>query len=83
MISCRSPELDPVEARRGLFAFDAGHLMKCPGCGDLSDMRDLNRALAHLHDADIEISEGERHHAAVERRQTKTGDRAAPQGAKA
>jgi hypothetical protein len=34
------------------------HEMKCPGCGQWFDMRDLKQALAHLHDADVEICEG-------------------------
>jgi hypothetical protein len=32
--------------------------MKCPGCGQRFDIRDLGQMLAHVHDAEIEISEG-------------------------
>ena len=31
--------------------------MKCPGCGQRFDMRDLDQILLHFHDAAIEISE--------------------------
>jgi hypothetical protein len=31
----------------------------CPICGALIDMRDLSRLLAHVHDAEIEIGEGQ------------------------
>jgi hypothetical protein len=37
---------------------EADHFMKCPGCGEWFDMRDLARMLAHVHDAEIEIGEG-------------------------
>jgi hypothetical protein len=36
----------------------ADHFMKCPGCGEWFDMRDLGQILVHVHDAEIEISEG-------------------------
>ena len=32
--------------------------MKCPGCGQRFDMRDLDQIPLHVHDAAIEISEG-------------------------
>ncbi len=32
--------------------------VKCPGCGQWFDMRDLRQMLAHVHDAEIEIGEG-------------------------
>jgi hypothetical protein len=32
--------------------------MKCPGCGEWFDMRDLAQAFSHVHDAEIEIFEG-------------------------
>ena len=35
---------------------EADHFMKCPGCGQWFDMRDLGQALAHVHDAEFEIS---------------------------
>ena len=31
--------------------------MKCPGCGEWFDIRDLKQVLAHVHDAEIEIKE--------------------------
>jgi hypothetical protein len=30
-----------------------------PACGERFDMRDLGQVFAHVHDADIEISEGD------------------------
>jgi hypothetical protein len=32
--------------------------MKCRGCGEWFDMRDLKQMSAHVHDAKIEIGEG-------------------------
>jgi hypothetical protein len=37
---------------------EADHFMKCPAYGQRFDMRDLTQVLAHVHDAEIEISEG-------------------------
>jgi hypothetical protein len=37
---------------------EAGHFMKCPGCGQWFNMRELGQVLAHVHDAEIEIGEG-------------------------
>jgi hypothetical protein len=37
---------------------EADHFMKCPGCGEWFDMRDLDQLLEHVHDAEIEICEG-------------------------
>jgi hypothetical protein len=31
--------------------------MKCPGCGEWFDMRDLAQVLAHVHGEEIEIGE--------------------------
>jgi hypothetical protein len=42
----------------GVAATEADHFMKCPGCGEWFDMRDLGQLLAHAHNAEIEISEG-------------------------
>jgi hypothetical protein len=43
----------------GIAKNEADHLMKCPGCGQWFDMRDLAQQVAeHIHDAEIEISEG-------------------------
>jgi hypothetical protein len=32
--------------------------MKCPGCDQWFDMRDLGEVLANVHDQEIEIGEG-------------------------
>ena len=37
---------------------ESDHFMKCPGCGEWFDMRDLAQVLSHVHDAEIEIVEG-------------------------
>jgi hypothetical protein len=37
---------------------EADHFMKCPGCVEWFDMRDLDQLLEHVHDAEIEICEG-------------------------
>jgi hypothetical protein len=42
----------------GIAETEADHFMNCPGCGEGFDMRDLAQVLAHIHDAEIEISEG-------------------------
>ena len=42
----------------GIAKTEADHFMKCPGCGQWFDMRDLGQLLVHVHDAEIEISEG-------------------------
>ena len=42
----------------GMAETEADHFMKCPGCGEWFDMRDLDQLLAHVHDAEIEICEG-------------------------
>jgi CRISPR/Cas system type I-B associated protein Csh2 (Cas7 group RAMP superfamily) len=42
----------------GIAKTEVDHFMKCPGCGEWFDMRDLGQVLAHVHDAEIEISEG-------------------------
>jgi hypothetical protein len=33
------------------------HLMKCPGCDEWFDMRDLDQVPKHIHDGDFEIRE--------------------------
>jgi hypothetical protein len=35
------------------------HLGICPICGALVDMRDLGQVLAHVHDTEIELIEGD------------------------
>jgi hypothetical protein len=42
----------------GIVETEADHFIKCPGCGEWFDMRDLGQVLAHVHDQEIEISEG-------------------------
>jgi hypothetical protein len=42
----------------GVAETEADHFMKCPGCGEWFDMRDLGQLLAHIHDQEIEIGEG-------------------------
>jgi len=37
---------------------EAGYFEKCPECGEWFDVRDLDQVLTHVHDAEIEISEG-------------------------
>jgi len=41
----------------GVAQTEADHFMKCPGCGEWFDKRDLGQVLAHVHDAKIEIVE--------------------------
>jgi hypothetical protein len=42
----------------GVAESEADHFGNCPVCGVLFDTRDLGLLLAHVHDAEIEISEG-------------------------
>lgn len=42
----------------GVAQSETDHFMRCPDCGQWFDMRDLCQALAHVHDAEIEIIEG-------------------------
>src|SRR6267378_4528457 len=42
----------------GVAKTEADHFGNCPVGGALVDMRDLAQILAHVHDAEIEISEG-------------------------
>ncbi len=42
----------------GIAETEADHFMKCPACGQWFDMRDISQMLVHVHDAEIEISEG-------------------------
>ena len=39
----------------GVAETDADHFMKCPGCGQWFDMRDLGEVIEHVHDQDVEI----------------------------
>jgi hypothetical protein len=32
------------------------HFMKCPGCGEWFDMRELGEVVKHVHEADFDIS---------------------------
>jgi len=38
---------------------EADHFGNCPVCGALLDMRDLAQMLAHVHEQEIEIIEGD------------------------
>jgi hypothetical protein len=42
----------------GIGETEADHFGNCPVCGALIDMRDLGQILAHMHDAEIEVGEG-------------------------
>ena len=42
----------------GVANTEADHFGNCPVCGAYIDMRDLGQVLAHVHDAEIEISAG-------------------------
>jgi hypothetical protein len=53
----RIPRYTGVDAD-GVAETEADHFMECPGCGEWFDMRDLDQMLPHVHDAEIEISEG-------------------------
>ena len=37
---------------------EADHFGNCPVCGAYLDMRDLGQLVLHMHDQEIEISEG-------------------------
>ena len=43
----------------GVAKTDAANFGNCPVCGALLDMRDPAEVLAHVHDAEIEIGQGE------------------------
>jgi hypothetical protein len=42
----------------GVAETEADHFMKCPACARRFDMRDFGQVAEHVHDAEIEISEG-------------------------
>jgi hypothetical protein len=42
----------------GIAETEADNFMKCPGCGEWFDMRELGQVIQHVHDAEIEIGEG-------------------------
>lgn len=42
----------------GVARTESDHFMKCPGCGQWFDMRDLAQVFSHVHDAEIEMVEG-------------------------
>jgi uncharacterized C2H2 Zn-finger protein len=39
----------------GIAQTEADHFMKCPGCGQWFDMRDLSEVIEHVHDEDVVI----------------------------
>jgi hypothetical protein len=43
----------------GVAQAELDHFGNCPVCGALVDMRDLSQVLAHVHDTEIEIGEGD------------------------
>jgi hypothetical protein len=54
---------DGIPRNRGIDAdgigeTEADYFGNCPVCGALIDMRDLGQILAHMHDAEIEVGEG-------------------------
>ncbi len=42
----------------GVAQTEADYFEKCPACGEWFDTRDISQMLVHVHDQDIEISEG-------------------------
>jgi uncharacterized C2H2 Zn-finger protein len=36
---------------------ESDHFMKCPGCGQWFDMRDLGEVAKHVHDGEFEVGE--------------------------
>jgi hypothetical protein len=43
----------------GVAQTELDHFGNCPVCGALVDMRDLAQVLAHIHDEEIEIGDGD------------------------
>jgi uncharacterized C2H2 Zn-finger protein len=43
----------------GIAQAEANHFMKCPGCGEWFDLRDLGQIIRHVHDPEIEIIDGD------------------------
>ena len=41
----------------GLAKSESDHFMKCPGCGQWFDMRDLVEVAQHVHDGEFEVGE--------------------------
>jgi hypothetical protein len=41
----------------GIAKTEVDHHMRCPGCGEWFDMRDLDQVAMHIHDGDFEIGE--------------------------
>jgi hypothetical protein len=41
----------------GVAETETDHFMKCPGCGEWFDMRELDQLLKLVHDSEIEICE--------------------------
>jgi len=67
------PIVDIFADPDGVAETEADHFMKCPGCGEWFDMRDLDQLLAHVHDAEIEIKESPRSRRANECNDTVAG----------
>jgi hypothetical protein len=49
----------PASMRMASAETEADHFGNCPVCGTLLDMRDLAQMLAHVHEQEIEIIEGD------------------------
>ena len=49
----------PARDADGIAKTEADHFMKCPGCDQWFDMRDLGQVIEHVHDdSEIEVTEG-------------------------
>ncbi len=46
--------MKPGRDADGIERTEAEHHMKCPGCGQWFDMRDLKHVSEHIHDGDFE-----------------------------
>jgi hypothetical protein len=52
------PRYTGVDADR-VAKTETDHFGNCPVCGALVDMRDLEQVLAHVHDAEFKICQGD------------------------
>jgi hypothetical protein len=41
----------------GIAQTEADHHMKCPGCGQWFDMRELAEVFEHIHDGDVDLEQ--------------------------
>jgi uncharacterized C2H2 Zn-finger protein len=42
----------------GVAQTESDHFMKCPGCGEWFDMRELAQVFKHIHDGDVDLDQG-------------------------